>query len=205
MRYGTDTHPDPGSPFDTDNHAWQRFTAVAADHFDVVTWTRPDDRPVLVSLVDLPTGDTFTVAVLGSVEVRDPHALLVLSTSGHLTVHGPADGIAAADHAPHLALTDTTVQATRPVPLHHPATPALPETAWVDLPAVPVTAAPVDDDGGTRTVALLLIDDEGDRLAVVGPFPDRAAADRWQPTDGRTVQRHVTLLQPIPPAPPSLP
>ena len=203
MRYGTDT--DPGSPFDTDNHAWQRFTAVAGDHFDVVTWTRPDDRPVLVSLVDLPTGDTFTVAVLDSLEVRDPHALLVLSTSGHPTVHGPADGIAAADHAPHLTLTDTTAQATRPVPLHHPATPALPETAWVDLPTAPVTAAPSDDDGSTHTVALLLIDHQGDRLAVVGPFPDRATADRWQPTNGGNVERHVTLLHPIPPALPRLP
>ena len=59
MRYGTDTD----GPFDTDNHAWRRFTAVADDHFEVVTWTRPDDRPVMVSLVDMHTGDTCTLAV----------------------------------------------------------------------------------------------------------------------------------------------
>lgn len=201
MRYGTDT----GSPFDTDNHAWQRFATVAADHFDVVTWTRPDDRPVMVSLVDLHTGDTFTVAVLDSVEVRDPHVLLALSTTGELTIHGPTDGTAAAtDHSSHLAATDTTVQATRPVPLHHPATTAIPDTAWVDLPTASVTAAP-HDGGGSRTVALLLIDTERDRLAVVGPFPDSETADRWQPTDRGIVERHLTPLQPIPPQPPRLP
>ena len=47
---------------------------------------------------------------------------------------------------------------------------------------------------------MLLIDQDRDRLAVVGPFSDRATADRWQPTGGG--ERHVTALHPIPPAPP---
>lgn len=205
MRYGTGASTDSGSPFDTDNHAWQRFTTVAADHFDVVTWTRPDDRPVMVSLVDLHTGDTFTVAVLDSLEVRDPHVLLALSTTGELTVHGPADGIAAVtDHAPHLALTAADVQATRAVALHPPANTDVPATAWIDLPPNPVTTPPYDGSGA-RTVALLLINPDRARLAVVGPFPNRETADRWQPTDGGTVERHVVPLQPIPPAPPTLP
>ncbi|GAA3302490.1 hypothetical protein Dvina_51520 [Dactylosporangium vinaceum] len=204
MRYGTGTSIDAGSPFDTDNHAWQRFTTVAADHFDVVTWTRPDDRPVMVSLVDLHTGDTFTVAVLDSLEVRDPHVLLALSTTGELTVHGPADGVAAVtDYGTHLAVTGTALQATGTVPLHAPASADLPETAWIDLPPNPVTAAAYDGDGA-RAVALVLIDRERDRLAVIGPFPNRDTAERWRPTSG-TVEQHVVALQPIPPATPTLP
>jgi hypothetical protein len=194
MRYGTETE----APFDTDNHAWRRFTAVAGDHFEVVTWTRPDDRPVMVSLVDLHTGDTCTLAVLDSVEVRDPHALLIVTATGEVTVHGPAAGPTAAEgHAERLALTDAMVAASRAVPLHHPAA-ALPDTGWVDLPSVSVTPAPADGD--VRAVAVLLI--HKDRLAVVGPFGDQAASERWQPADGGTVERHVIALHPIPPTPP---
>ncbi|MEU7875790.1 hypothetical protein [Dactylosporangium sp. NPDC049140] len=132
MRYGTDTN----TPFDTDNHAWRRFTTtVADDHFDVVTWTRPDDRPVMVTLVDLHTGDTCTLAVLDSLEVRDPHALLTVTAAAELTLHGPAAGATAADgHAAHLALTDPdaaiAIAASRAVPLHHPATTTLPDATW---------------------------------------------------------------------------
>ncbi len=195
MRYGTDTD----SPFDTDNHAWRRFTTVAEDHFEVVTWTRPDERPVMVCLVDLHTGDTCTLAVLDSVEVRDPHALLIATATGEVTVHGPAAGATAAHgHAAHLAVTDTTIAASRSVPLHHPATTAVPDNSWVDLPPTLITPAPTDGD--VRTVAVLLID--RDRLAVVGPFGNRATADRWRPTNVGTTERHVTALHPIPPTPP---
>lgn len=202
MRYGTDS--DTEAPFDTDNHAWRRFTTVADDHFEVVTWTRPDDRPVMVCLVDLHTGDTCTLAILDSVEVRDPHALLILTATGEVTVHGPATGaIAAEGHAAHLALTDTTVAASRPVPLHDPATTALPDTVWADLPPMPVAPAAVDGD--VRAVAVLLIDRDRDRdrLAVVGPFSGRATAQRWRPTNGGTAERHITALHPIPPTTPT--
>ena len=52
MRY-TDT----GHPFDTDNRAWRRFGDVTSDHFDLLTWTREDGRPTLLTVVDLASGD----------------------------------------------------------------------------------------------------------------------------------------------------
>jgi hypothetical protein len=74
MRYTTDTD----HPFDTDNRAWQRFTDLLGEHFNVMTWTKQDGRPVLTTLSDLATGDTFTVAILDSLEMRQPHALALL-------------------------------------------------------------------------------------------------------------------------------
>jgi hypothetical protein len=84
MRYTDTAHT-----FDTDNRAWRRFGEVTSDHFDLLTWTREDGRPTLLTVVDLASGDTFTVAVLDSLEVDQPHAVLACHRDGTLTVHGP--------------------------------------------------------------------------------------------------------------------
>ncbi len=175
MRYTADT----GYPFDTDNRAWQQMLAVSGEHFATVTWTRQDGRPVMLTLYDLATGDGFTVAVLDSIEARSAHALLVLHRDGLLAVHGPFAGpTAAMGHAPRLAMADTSVAAT--LPLHHPRGGDLPpDEAWQPLPHLPITtdaALP----RRTRT-ALVLLDRPRQRLAVVGPFPDLAAALAWEP------------------------
>jgi hypothetical protein len=52
---------------------------------------------VLLSLIDLGSGDTVTFAILDSYEVHDPHALLALTTDPVLTVHGPFNGDNAAN------------------------------------------------------------------------------------------------------------
>jgi hypothetical protein len=196
MRYGTDSE----HPFDTDNRAWRRLGDVTSEHFDVITWTRdPDGRPVLLTLSDMQTGDMITLAVLDSLEIRDPYALLAVHTGGELGAHGPTSGATAAGtHAATLALDSTTLAVTRPVPLHDPAATALPATCWVDLPSdLAAALRPALDDA--RTAVLVLLDRAGDRLAAIGPFPTHTAADAWQPDDGpgRTVDRLVVPLHPI--------
>ncbi|MFB9238157.1 hypothetical protein ACFFWC_21805 [Plantactinospora siamensis] len=196
MRFGTDND----HPFDTENRAWRRLNDVTSEHFDAITWTRdPDGRPVLLTLGDLRTGDMITLAVLDSLEVRDPYALLAVHTGGELAAHGPTDGATAAgSHAATLALDSTTLNLTRPVPLHDPAATALPATCWVDLPTTLAAALrPALDDA--RTAVLVLLDRSAGRLATVGPFPTHAAADTWQPDGGPgcTADRLIVPLHPV--------
>ncbi|MFG1719089.1 hypothetical protein ACGFLT_29030 [Micromonospora chalcea] len=196
MRYGTDDE----HPFDTDNRAWRRLRDVTSEHFDAITWNRaPDGRPVLLTLRDMRTGDTVTLAVLDSLEIRDPHALIAVHTSGDLDAHGPTSGADAAhSHAATLALDSTTLAVTRPVPLHDPAVTDLPATGWVDLPPdLAHILRPALDDA--RTAVLVLLDRTDGRLAAIGPFPTHAAADTWQPADrpGRTAGRLTVPLHPI--------
>jgi hypothetical protein len=206
MRYTTDTD----HPFDTDNRAWRRFTDVAGEHFDIVGWTKDDGRPVLTTLIDLASGDAFTIAILDSVEVRQPHALLAFTPAGDLSAHGPFDGEpAAASHAPGLAMTDPTVAATRPVPLHQPDQPTLPDDAWFAVPdPLARVARPALAD--TRTTVLVLVDRTRAVLAAVGPFRTRAAAEAWRPTPDLGPDTHPDvdrLIVPLRPAPigPDLP
>ncbi len=199
MRYTTDTD----YPFDTDNRAWHRFTQVLGEHFDIVDWTKQDGRPVLTTLVDLASGDAFTVAVLDSVEVRDPYALLAFTTGVELAAHGPFDGEqAAASYAPQLAMTDAAVAATRPMPLHHPDQPAVPDDAWRPVPAdLARVARPALADA--RTAALVLLDRDRAVFATVGPFPGHTAVDAWRPipdldptTDRLVVALHAVPIEP---------
>jgi hypothetical protein len=203
MRYTTDAN----YPFDTDNRAWRRFADVASEHFEIVGWTKDDGRPVLTTLIDLTTGDAFTIAILDSVEVRQPHALLAFTLAGDLSAHGLFDGEpAAANHAPHLAMTDPAVAATRPVPLHQPDQPTLPDEAWFAVPdPLARLARPALAD--TRTTVLVLVDRTRAVLAAVGPFRTHAAAEAWRPTpdlgpDARPdVDRLIVPLYPAPPEP----
>jgi hypothetical protein len=200
MRYTTDT----GYPFDTDNRAYRRLQTLLGEHFDVVGWDNADTgRPTLTTLIDIASGDTFTIAYLDSLELRDPHALLVFTVDGELSTHGPFDGeIAAASHAPHLAMIDATVAATRPMPLHHPDQPALPDDAWLPVPAELAHAArPAITDA--RAAALVLLDRTRCVLTVVGPFADHTAADTCQPTPhpDATVDRLIVALHPAPTEP----
>ncbi|MFG3645075.1 hypothetical protein ACGF3C_32855 [Micromonospora sp. NPDC047762] len=196
MRYSTDSE----HPFDTDNRAWRRLGDVVGEHFDVITWNRGSDgRPVMLTLTDLRTGDTVTLAILDSLEIRDPYTLLAVHTGGELAAHGPTSGPTAADsHAATHALDSTTLAATRPTPLHDPAATALPATCWVDLPTdLAAALRPALDDA--RTAVLVLLDRTGGRLAAVGPFPTHTAADTWQPDDGpgRTADRLIVPLHPV--------
>ncbi|SCF42694.1 hypothetical protein GA0070216_115109 [Micromonospora matsumotoense] len=196
MRYGTDSE----YPFDTDNRAWRRLSSVTSEHFDAITWTRdPDGRPVLLTLTDMPTGDVVTLAVLDSLEIRDPYTLLAVHTGGELDAYSPTSGATAAGaHAATLALDSTTLAATRPAPLHDPTATALPAACWVDLPT-DLAAALHPALYDARTCALVLLDRTGGRFAAVGPFPAHAAADAWQPDDGpgRTADRLIVPLHPV--------
>jgi hypothetical protein len=77
------------------------------------------------------------------------------TTDGELSAHGPFDGQpAAASHAPHLAMADATVAATRAMPLHHPNQPVIPADAWLAVPTDLARPAPLD----ARAAALVLLD-----------------------------------------------
>ncbi|MEU4555739.1 hypothetical protein [Micromonospora violae] len=196
MRYGTDSE----YPFDTDNRAWRRLGDVAGEHFDVITWNRESDsRPVMLTLADPRTGDTITLAILDSLEIRDPYTLLAVHTGGELAAHGPTGGATAANsHAATLALDSPTLAATRTTPLHDPTVTALPATCWVDLPTdLAAALRPALD--GARTAVLVFLDRAGGRLAAVGPFPTHTAADTWQPDDGpgRAADRLIVPLHPV--------
>jgi hypothetical protein len=196
MRYTTDTD----NPFDTDNRAWRRYVDLLGEHFDVIGWTTDDGRPVLTTLVDLDSGDMFTVAIMDSLEVREPYTLLAFTAGGELAAHGPFDGQpAAVSYAPHLAMADATVAATRPIPLHHPGQPALPDEAWLAVPAeFARLARPALLDA--RAAALVLLDRTHGLLTVVGPFRSHAAARAWRPTPelGPAIDRLIVGLHPAP-------
>src|SRR5690606_76628 len=89
-------------PFDPTNRAWQRLTTVLTEHFHVYLWHRaPDGRPILVTLTDIASGDMTTLAVIDSLEQRDPYLLLAIDGDGTLRTYGPFAGhIAAAAHGP---------------------------------------------------------------------------------------------------------
>jgi hypothetical protein len=199
MRYTTDTD----NPFDTDNRAWRRFVDLLGEHFDVIGWTTDDGRPVLTTLVDLESGDMFTVAIMDSLEVREPYTLLAFTAGGELAAHGPFDGQpAAASYAPRLAMTDAAVAATRPMPLHHPDQPLLPDDAWLPVPAeLARLARPALVDA--RAAALVLLDRTHALLTVVGLFRNRAGAETWRPTPdlGPTIDRLIVALHPAPTEP----
>ncbi|WP_435204952.1 hypothetical protein [Micromonospora sp. bgisy143] len=193
MRYSTDDE----YPFDTDNRAWRRLSDITSEHFDAIIWSRDSDgRPVLLTLRDVRTGDTVTLALIDSLEIRDPHALLAVHTSGDLAAHGPTSGAEAAhSYADTLALDSTTLAATRPVPLSDPAVTELPAASWVDLPSrlAPALRPALDD---ARAAVLVLLERTDGRLAAVGPFPNHAAADTWHPADGpgRIAERLIVPL-----------
>lgn len=197
MRYGRDDQ----SPFDTDNRAWRRLLALANEHFETLTWQRDDGRPVIITLADLTSGDMISLAVMDSTEMREPHVLLALHTDGRLTTHGPASGATTTDtYAAHLAKTDPTIVATIGVPLHDPAQPTLPDAAWRPLPGdLAENRPPVTAD--TRTLAVVLLDHTGDRLAIVGPFTGAATAAAWRPADpsDQPVDRLAVPLHPLTP------
>jgi len=154
-------------------------------------------------LVELDSGDTVTLAVIDSLENRDPHALLAATADGVLTAYGPFDGDrAASGHAPVLAMTNPTVFATCPVALHPAEQPAVPDEAWLPIPAdLAATAHPAPTD--TNTAVVVLLDRARTVAAAIGPFPNRAAAEVWRPTPDvdPAVDRLIVGLHPAPPEP----
>ena len=100
----------------------------------------------------------MTLAVLDSCEMREPHTLLAFTVDGDLAAHGPFNGEpAAASYAAHVALHHADIAATRPIPLHHPDQPILPDSAWIPVPASLAGAArPAATQ--SRAVALVLLD-----------------------------------------------
>lgn len=85
------------SHINPDNRAYQRFLALAEEHFTVQVWKRAsDDLPVMLSLHDLEHGDTFTVALMNTVEDNAPHLTLAVDPQARLTAHGILCGATAA-------------------------------------------------------------------------------------------------------------
>ncbi|RSM65117.1 hypothetical protein DMB66_17735 [Actinoplanes sp. ATCC 53533] len=192
------------NPFDPDNRAYQRWQKLLDQHFHVLVWTIDDsNRPALVTMKDPDSGDAFTVAILDSAEVRDPHVLLTATAAAHLSAYGPFDGApAAASAAPSLARARTNIRATCPVPLHNPDGPSLPDSMWRAIPSALAGIQPAPDDA--PRAALILLDRATWRVAAVGPFTDPAAAERCRPAgEPAAVDRLVIALQPAPPAEPT--
>lgn len=192
--------------FNPDNRAWRRFTTTTVEHLDVVEWTREDGRPVMVSLVDLDSGDTVTLAVLDSVEDHDPHVLLAVTGDGAVTAYGPFQGDqAASSHAPTLVLpgaenADDGIIATCPATLHPTDQPALRDTAWLSVPDEVAASAHAAPPADAPAAALVLLDRSSAVAAVIGPFDNHATAGAWRPTPhiSRPVDRLVIGLRPPP-------
>jgi hypothetical protein len=202
-------NPDQPDDFDPTNRAWQRLEIAAAEHLDIITWQCEDGRPVLLSLVDLRSRDVVTLAVIDSLQMRDPHALLVLTANPAtaepvLNAYGPFDGATTADNfAPQQALEDPNNLGGRTVPLVHPDQPTVPDTAWMSMPAGLAATVGVDPaPGDASPVAVLLLDRVGERHALVGPFPHQLSALAWvpDPAPAAGLEWHVLALHPAPPA-----
>ncbi|MFI7650292.1 hypothetical protein ACIBTZ_30055 [Micromonospora sp. NPDC049460] len=170
-------------PFDTINRAYQRFLSIAKDHFEVVGWDNANTgRPTLITLIDIGSRDAFSLALLDSVEDHQPHALLAVTTTAALSLHGPIPGRAAtADYAPHLAMHNADIAATTPVALHNPDDPHIGDDEWTAVPPDIAHAARTTTLDADR-VALALLDRDRAQLTVVGPFPSIDAAEAWRPT-----------------------
>ncbi|WP_433388642.1 hypothetical protein [Micromonospora sp. KLBMP9576] len=169
-------------PFDTSNRAYQRFLTLASDHFEIVGWNNADTgRPTLITLIDIGSRNAFSLALLDTAEDQQPHALLAVTTTNALSLHGPIPGRAATAHyAPHLAMHDADIAATTPVTLHDPDEPNVSDDEWTSIPPDIAHAARTTTLDADR-VALALLDRDRAQLAVVGPFPTIDAADAWQP------------------------
>jgi hypothetical protein len=117
-------------------------------------------------------------------------------------VVSPSGGApAAASRFRELAHADPILAAACPVPLTHPGQPALPDHAWRPVPAhIAHTARPAPADA--PTAALVLLDRDRQKLTAAGPFADRPAARRWNPTPplDPAVDRLVVPLHPATPA-----
>jgi hypothetical protein len=169
-------------PFDPTNRAYQRFLNVLPEHFEVFSWNRESDgRPVMTTLIDIGSGDSFTVALMDSLEVRDPYVLIAVTNDGALSAYGAFEGAtAAANYAPDLVMADTSVVATCPMPLHHPDQAAPPADAWGSVP-LPLAEQVRPATATARTAALVLLDRSRAMLTIVGPFIDHSEADNWHP------------------------
>jgi hypothetical protein len=180
-------------PFDENNRAWRRFSAAITEGIDVITWQTVDqDRPVMLSIVDQGSGDAVTLAVIDSVEVRDPHVVITVSREGGLAVHGPVDGPqAAAAHGPNLARTDLTIAATKPAPLHGRDAGATP--LWEPVPAH--LAGILHPEPVEHAAAVVLLDRTTNTLIVVGPFVDDHTAAAWNTAAHGS--GHDTLIVPL--------
>jgi hypothetical protein len=194
----------PDSPAATANQAWQRLRGLISDHFTVVAWTTDDEvghqTPVLASLIEPASGDAVTIAIVDMHTPRQPHALLAVSTAVAVTGHGPfGSQRAARRHGRHVAATDPSVAATRPVPLHHPDLPTLAGDAWTAIPDVIAAHLRPGHVAGPARSLLLLLDRTRGRITAVGPFPDPDAATAWQPADPTPgdVDRLVVALIPV--------
>jgi hypothetical protein len=186
-------------PFDDTNRAYRRFLDIAREHFNVLGWTTDDGRPALTTLLDLQTGDAFTVAIVDShEEPLDPHTLLVVDRDTTLSAHGTFDGPAAADaYAPRLVLHHGAITATKPTSLRPCDETSLPADAWQPVPSHLAAHLHGEAPGDGPTV-LILLDRTTTCLAAVGPFPGPDAAAAWQP-DGPLhagVDRLVVALHP---------
>jgi hypothetical protein len=178
-------------PFDPNNRAYQRFFAIAREHFSVREWKRETDlRPVMVTLTDMDSRDVLTVAVIDSVEDHghgpgrarhqppNERARRVFVHQRSQPIrrgngHG-GDGIAA----------------SRAVPMHDPSITSVPDDVWIPLPqkfAQAARAAACD-----KPAAIAAIDRHRARMYLIGPVPDQDNATRWIRPTG--IDRNVDVL-----------
>lgn len=192
----------PEATFST-NRAYQRFIRLIEEQFDVLTWTQGDGDPVFVTLTDLATGDTISLAYLDSLEIDTPAALLTW-TGGLLAAHGPFDGLPAArQYGFDLAMADRAVAVTQPIPLLPPADRDITTDTWQPVmpSAMTGTRAAVCD---TPTVVTVLHDPVADTAVCAGPFLTTVDARAWRPVLDRDANRLVLPLRRPATAPPGI-
>jgi hypothetical protein len=184
--------------FDPGNRAYQRLRNLVLEHFNVFEWAdERTGRHLMLSLLDLDSGDAFTVAIMDSEEERDPYTLLAVTTTGRLRAYGPfAGGTAASAATARLALADPEVYMALALPLRHPGDTTIPDGCWSQ--SRPELAGADPDRCDTAPTIVVLHDDRNGRLAAVGPFDDPAAATSWRPTGHGRARRMVVAVRPTP-------
>ena len=181
--------------FDPDNRAYTRFLTVASEHFDVGQWIRDaDQRPVMMTMTDVASGDSFTVALMDSVEDTSTHVLTAFDLDCQITAHGPFGGEnAAVSYAPHLVMARGDIAATRSLRLHSPDVTALPADAWTAMPPEIAEAAYPALVDAPAAIAVLF-DRQRHLFCAVGPFPADASAADWPlPTDVDPQVAHLVV------------
>ncbi|GGK36763.1 hypothetical protein GCM10010124_31770 [Pilimelia terevasa] len=174
----------PHGVFDPTNGAYVKLKELILEHFDIIEWTREQDNPtpVMVSFMDIATGDAFTMRPIDSITDTDPITLLVFTAAGQVRAHGPYRGRTAANTMKaEIAAADTTIALAFTAALHPPTeTLPGPADAWHELhPRISTDVEFVTSRHGPQI--MLCIDWTQRRLLPVGPFPDADTADLWQP------------------------
>lgn len=170
-------------PFDPANRAYQRFTALASEHFHVLDWCDANNRPTLTTLLAPDTGDGFTVMLVDTATDSTVSVALALHADGTVSAYGPLPGRASAKAvSTDLRHRDDDVVATLALPLDDPGVEHVRPRPWCPLPdeiAGPFTTFTRPTTTSPASHVVIVVDGPGSLLCVLGPFGDHGEAQSY--------------------------